>query len=284
MHHRTFDNVVSVRDDGLRRLLGSLDLGPNIKWYSEDNRAIDALLEDVSRASQRIVISIPDGKLEELSASRFESAIRAARMRGVEVWLKCFNWKELPDGLQGFGWQSNDAVFPLVVIDGTVCWYDALPSRGRFAAKDGIIPKTTMQVPLRIEGLATVSMIWSLAELDKRSSDGGNQTLAERRGTTADDKDGTAAYGLALYVQKHRKCSVCKAPMNLAEGHYSGKTFLRCSSCENTELLKREEVNHYICVSGARCPQCKKGINAKLSKYGLYIMCDGGHKLKPNQI
>ena len=230
------------------------------------------------------MISIPDGKLEEPFSTRVVKTLRKARGRGVDVLMKCFNWKDLSDDWQGFGWQSDDAAFPLVVIDGTVCWYDVLPARGEFASKDGVIAPAAVQVPLRIEGRATVPMIWSLTGLDNRSTSEGKQALRERRGTTPDDKDGTAAYGLAKYVKEHKKCSRCKAPMKLMTGRNSGKPYLKCTSCDNRELLLIDDVRHYISVSRVRCPQCHRGITVKLTRFGLWIKCDGDHTLKADQI
>ncbi|MDO4796702.1 MAG: AAA domain-containing protein [Coriobacteriales bacterium] len=283
MHHRTFDKVVAARGGGITNLLRGIDFGPNIRLL-EDSEAEEAFLKDIRRCSQRIVISIPDGKLDEPYATKVIDALREVRGRGVEVLAKCYSWTELSDKWRGFGWQSDDAVFPLVVLDGTVCWYGMPPSRGRHASKGVGIPMTTVRLAFRIEGRATIPMIWSLTGLDNRSAKGSRQSLQERRGTTADDKDGTAAYGLSLYLQKYHKCPKCKSPIRLAKGYRSGKFYLKCSKCDETGLLYKDDVNNYIRIHRPGCPQCKGYLTARVSRYGLFIKCNNGHTVRPDQI
>ena len=89
-------------------------------------------------------------------------------------------------------------------------------------------------------------------------------------------------------MKQHEKCPKCKKPMTLSKGWKSGKFFLKCSSCGESTLLTKELVNHYICVSQIKCPQCarslRSGLTARVSRYGLYITCDRGHTVKPDQI
>lgn len=234
MHHRTFDKVVVARGGGIEELLHGIDFGPNIRLLA-DREAEEALLADIRGCSQKIVMSIPDGKLDEPYASEVVGALRDVHGRGVEVLVKCYSWTELPDEWRDFGWQSDDAVFPLVVLDGTVCWYGMPPSRGRYASKVVGVPIATVRLAFRMEGHATIPMIWSLTGLDSRSSKGSRQSLQERRRPAADDEDGTAAYGFALYLQKYHQCPKCRAPMTLAKGYRSGKFFLKYRLSEKSD-------------------------------------------------
>lgn len=284
-HQRAVDTVLSVRDSSLDGMLFGLDFGPNIS-LGEKKQAEEAFLADIKKASQRIVISLPDGKLDERFAVTLLRAIRGARVRGVEVLIKCFNTEELPDDWKGYAWQSDNAIFPLAVIDGTVCWYGMPTSHMRVPLKKGFGPKTTMQIPFRITGSNAISMIWSLTSLDTRKTADSTTKLQKREGTTADDEDGKGLYGLARYINEHIKCPKCKAPMKLAKGRRSGKYYLRCTSCDSIDYLDPNDVNHYFCVARSRCPKCGASMQAKVGRYGFFIKCDGRaqHSIKPDEV
>lgn len=284
-HHRESDLMVGARAGALGRVLKGLDLGPCVRLLDEGD-ALAALLDELGQATHSAVISIPDGQLDEPAAGQMAAALHDARRRGVSVRVKCFNTKALPESWQTYAWQSDDAVFPLVVLDGTVCWYDALPSRNNPPRKHGGGPKTTMRTPLRIEGRNAIALIWSFASLETRTGEDGTQTLRERYGTTAEDVEGKRAYGLALHVQEHVKCKHCGAPMVLRSDYKSGRAYLRCSKCKEPTFLPVDEVNRYLSVSQVRCPKCGAELYAKVDRRQVFVFCDGDehHRLKPSEV
>ena len=283
LHHRSFDNVIATRDGSLGGLMASMDFGPNIRLLSSDE-AEAGLLRDVGEAVQKIVLSLPDGKLEEPFAEVLAQKLAEAKARGVDVLMKCYNWKDLPESWRSFGWQSDDSIFPLVMIDGKVCWYGLPWSRMRVPGKDLVAQKTTLRTPLRITGYATMQMIWSLTGIENRESGKNKQSLRAREDSAEGDADGTAAYGLNRYILEHKKCSRCKGPMRIVKGYQSRKFSLRCDNCGQSDMLYRDELNYYISISHTKCPKCGADVKAKVSRYGLYIECVKRHKLQPTEL
>lgn len=282
-HQYRHDKVVSANNGGLGRLLRDYDLGPNIEVFDTAS-AEDALIADLGKVTKRIVISIPDGRLTEPFAGRLVVELRRARSRGVEVLCKCFNYDALNQDWKAISWQSNDAVFPLVVLDGMIYWYGMPPSKMAPPTKDGL-PSTTLETPIRITGFNTANMIWSLAKLDQRKSDEATQSLQEKRGTTGPNDDGKAAYGLAQFVKEHEKCPKCRGAMTMVKNR-RGVHYLRCSGCGAVEYLTKQAVNHYMCVKYVRCPTCGGTMTACRGKFGVFVMCDKNsqHTFGPDQI
>ncbi|MGN0959277.1 MAG: AAA domain-containing protein, partial [Coriobacteriales bacterium] len=283
-YNREFNEVASVRNGGLKELLGGLDFGPNIELFDEVGEAVDALDDDILRSSHRIVISIPDGKLEEPYAGKVLMALSSAKARGVEVLLKCLNWDELPGDWKRLGWQSEDAVCPMVLIDDRVVWHGMPPARGQLVDKKGKGFLAVFKTPLRITGKNTVEMIKSLTDAEGRVVDGQRTALQAQTSKGAIERGGRSAAGFARYVQENMKCQECRAPMKLERGYNSKKYFARCSACKATSLIDVNFLNHYICVKQARCPKCKGYLTARVSTYGLYIKCDNGHTVRPDEI
>ena len=81
------------------------------------------------------------------------------------------------------------------------------------------------------------------------------------------------------------KCPKCKSPMTVTRSR-QGKVFLKCSSssCKEIAYLTPEVTNWYIDREHVTCPIHHCGIHAALGKYGIYIRCDQGHFLKPDEI
>lgn len=277
-HQRINDRTVSVRHGGVGKFFAKADLGPNIHSLPE-NDAQTCLLQDVTTAVGRIYLSLPDAHLHQPFASQLYAAVHDARARGVDVRAKCLDTRDLPEDWKTITYQSDDALFPLVFIDNDVCWYGMPTSRMAMPSEDGIAPATTLQTALRFTGEKTLEMIWSLANLDVRVTADGIQTLRQRRGTTADDQDGDKPYGFALHVMQTKKCPECGAAMRLKVGYETGKYYLRCPSCRKTAALKRNDIDHYLSVSQARCPRCGGELYVGYNKWkGYFLECDGEGK------
>lgn len=284
-HHRDCDRVLTARNGSLARVLNNLDFGRNVLTL-EPKRAESVFLSDLENAQIRVVFTFPDGKLEEPLATRLCTIVRSLRAKGVEVLAKCCNYEDLSEDWRTFTWQSDDAVFPLVVIDGKICWYGMPPSRMRPPLKDGVGPVTTLQTPVRIVGMRTINMIWSLASVDVRRTEDAMQSLKQRFGTKEPKDDGRQTYGLAGFIKAKRKCKTCGSPMRLVHSYKKGNYYLKCTACDDIAYLTPEDVNSYISLSQVRCPKCGGNLYARLSKYGVYIKCDGAarHTVKPFEI
>lgn len=105
--------------------------------------------------------------------------------------------------------------------------------------------------------------------------------MLPRPETPGKDPDGVE--GLATYVAENKKCPICKKPLKLSKGK-SGKTILWCKECQKTSLLSPDDINHYMLINHVKCPLHKCEMTAKVGPYGLYIKCDAGHYVKPEEI
>lgn len=282
-HHLAYDRVLRTRDQSLYNELVFLDFGPNIEMLTL-RKANERLASDIAGAKQRIVISIPDGKLLEPYDSDFCSSLRAAKKRGIELLMKCTNPQELPSVLRGQVWESEDAVFPLLLIDNKVCWYGMPLSVGRVRLANGMSVQTAMQTPFRITGENAINMIGSVTELETREADGIRVSLKQRGNASQNTASATATDGLAQFIKEHRVCKKCKAPMRMVRGRKS--FFLACTNkrCDATELLDPGYVDHYICVSRVRCPKCGSGLHAAVNNYGIHLRCEKGCYVNVNQV
>ena len=279
-YQRRDGQVVSVRDGRLRAYLDDADLGPNIRVLASES-ALAPLLEDLEGATEKIVISLPDGRLAEPYASAILPSLLAAKERGVEVLCKCLGWKELPDGWKKLSWHSDNALFPLLVIDRKVCWYDMPPSSGKVPLGNRKGQVVTEHIALRITGYNTIGLIASFTELESRKVEKGVSKLRARTDEVEDDEEGKGAYGFARYVEQHVRCFSCGQPMRLAKGR---KFYLRCTACDETRRLEKEEVTNYIKMSNARCPTCGTPLSARASKYGVFASCRKRHSMGPDEI
>ena len=110
-----------------------------------------------------------------------------------------------------------------------------------------------------------------------------NAAVSSDHVTKANETTAQKYSGLAEYVEAHILCSNCQHAMTLAKGR-TGKTFLRCSSCKNTELLDYHVVNQYIKENHIVCPEHGNLLKAGVSRYGLYVRCNKGHFIPPEKI
>ena len=78
MYQKRDGKIVSARNGRLQAHLADADLGPNIKILASD-AALTPLLEDIEGATEKIVISLPDGRLAEPYATAILSSILAAK-------------------------------------------------------------------------------------------------------------------------------------------------------------------------------------------------------------
>lgn len=175
---------------------------------------------------------------------------------------------------------TSNAVFPLVMIDEKITWYGVPDASWKF--RDGADEyHTVCPIVCRLDGKHTAELIRSLSDLEYRETDKGKKQLSPRPETPTDDPNG--AGGLSEYVSQNIKCPDCKKPLRMTKGK-SGKTILWCKECKKTHLLAPDDINHYMLVKHVKCPIHKCDMTAKVGKYGLYIKCDAGHNMKPEEI
>lgn len=283
--------VVNLKDEKLEKYTKSLYTGKNIRYYPKGNDAyyVD-FMKDVQNAHEKIVVSIPDGHLKD-GAESVLSLLKIAKKDGIHLYVKSNDYTRLPKEWQTYCWGSDDAVFPLIMIDDRVIWYGLPDAEGIF--RDGNDAYGTgLPMVYRITGEHTIEMIKSLSGLENRTIDKNISALTEKTAggcylpqQPATDKpdDGRQAAGLAAFVKENSKCTKCGEPMELKKGR-SGKVYLKCPSCAEMAYLTPELTNWYINAEHVRCPIHGCDLTAKVGPYGIYIRCDHGHYLKADEI
>lgn len=273
-------NVVShMHNDTLKELILHLSSKAGPQFYFDFEKYMGPLKTDIERAKGRIIVSLPKGDLFE-KHSRILSCLKKAQENGVQLLIKCNRYAELPESWKDYAMGTTNATFPLIMIDDKITWY-GVPEAGWAFTDGNSTYHTVCPFVCRIRGEHTAEMIRSLSDLDYRETDAGKATLTEKNemGMIGDN----GASGLTAYLTKTKRCPSCKQPLKMTRGK-SGKAILWCKDCRRTEVISPGDVEHYISKYHVRCPEHKCEITVKLSSYGIYLRCDRGHNLKPEQI
>lgn len=248
-------NVVGLESKKIQSYFNNLDFGKNIQFWGSDTDYFSKFKRDIEHTKKRIIVSIPDAKLNLETEKEIFDLLNDAAIRGIRVIIKTKDATLLPEHWKSISSESKAPVFPIIAIDDYVIWYGLPQSRLMFQEKNCGYT-TVFHAVFRISGSRTVKLINSLSEIDLwQSTD-----------------------GLGNYI----KCPDCRSPQMLAKG--KGKMYLKCSKCSHNEPLSSKSVNEYILAKHIACPRCGGRIYAAVGKYGLYVKCDKGHFLKPDEI
>lgn len=280
------ENVVNNKEQQLENYLRSLNFGKNIRYYACFDECSEVLKKDLGKAKNRILISIPDGQLDFKSEEIVLSWIQQEVSNGISILMKSNDYQSLPQGWKNLCWGADNAIFPILLIDDNVAWYGIPDSRLMF--KDGNCGYTTVcKTIFRITGDHTIELIKSLSDLEYRTVEHQRKPLREKTSRDAtnskDESEGKESAGLSKFVEEYSKCRKYKGVMKLVRSK-AGKVFLKCPICADMEYLTPEFTNWYISKNYVRCPKCNRGLMAGVGRYGIYVKCDIGHYIKPDEI
>ena len=249
-----------------------------LQAYNDEDKAVKKLVEDIKQAKDRIVISIPDGELDIKTEGEIIEELFASVKRNVVVLCKTNDYVSLPDKWKMISQGTENATFPVIIIDDSIFWYGMPASRGTFnVGQYGY--STVIHSSYRIEGKHIIDVFKSLSDFDYITVNGWKRPLNSKVQPTGSKAVG----GLYEYIWRYEKCPKCRKQMRLVKSS-RGKFYLKCSTCSNTELVSVNMVNRYISEDHISCPDDHCEIQAKLGRYGVYIKCDAGHTLKIDQI
>ncbi len=283
-------NVASSYERKLQDCLSRLPETKQIQNYMDAAYAMDDVCTDIAKARKQITISIPDGEIDKETEANIFDALIDAKMNGIKILCKSKDIDSLPDNWRNFTVPSDNAVFPLILIDDKVMWYGLPKSKGTF--RDGTSESYVVcQTIYRITGGHTIELIKAFSDLELQVYDGTRTAIQNAKSikkTTS--KDGVAVLyaeetGMADYVHNKFKCAKCGSPMNLTRSR-TGKCFMKCSSkgCGETALLEKDDANAYLSKNNVKCSKCNCLLQAGVSKYGLYVKCSNGHFFKPDEV
>ena len=273
-------NIIEHKDGTLEKMIDNLSVDGGPKFYVDCNQYINKLLTDLLNAKGKIVVSLPTGSFDLEYEDEIYRQIKKAKIKGIRVLIKCNNYANLPEKWKEYTWGTDNATFPIIMIDDYITWYGVPFAKWSFSNLSREY-NTVCKIACRIKGEHTAEMINSLSDLEYKETKGGKSILEPRPEATEANTNGLT--GLSAYVEQNMKCPTCKKPLIMSKGK-SGKTILWCKECKKTELLRPDDINRYMNIGNVKCPQHNCYMEAKLGKYGLYIRCEAGHYVKPEEI
>lgn len=223
--------------------------------------------------------------------------IKCIDSRGVDILMKSNDYASLPQHWKNYCRGTENATFPLIIIDDEVAWYGLPTANWKFDVDKTTSLKTVVYIMVRFKGKNTVEMLKALTDIEtvaigvntkkllKKDNNMVTHPMASSSGAVVPD-DGKSAYGLAGFVEEKEFCPACKSHMVLTK-NARGTAYLKCSNkaCKETKYLTVDLMNWYISSHNVGCPKHDGGeLKGRLGKYGPYVTCTCGHTLKPHDI
>ena len=211
--------------------------------------------------------------------------------------MKSNDYASLPQHWKNYCRGTENATFPLIIIDDEVAWYGLPTANWKFDVDKTTSLKTVVYMMVRFKGKNTVEMLKALTDIEtvaigvntkkllKKDNNMVTHPMASSSGVVVPD-DGKSAYGLAGFVEEKEFCPACKSHMVLTK-NARGTAYLKCSNkaCKETKYLTVDLMNWYISSHNVSCPKHDGGeLKGRLGKYGPYVTCTCGHTLKPHDI
>lgn len=280
--------VISQSDKTLIPYLEDVNPENMLHIYTNENEAILMLEHDLEKTKDRVIVSLPSGKLRE-THGKVMQALEKAHDRGIDIWMKSNDYSELPDIWKRFCVETENATFPLIVIDDDIAWYGLPTANWSFKVDKASSVMTVVHVMIRIRGKNTIEMIKALTELEVIQDGNNTRPLSNKENSLQSNNsngDSKASIGLSAFVAKKEFCPDCKHHMMLVKNQ-RGTVYLRCSNknCKNMKYLSTDLINWYISNCNVKCPKNDGGeLTGMLGKYGPYVKCSRGHTLKPESI
>lgn len=288
--------VIENHDKTLQPYIESVNPGRMINIFMNEQDAIAMFEQDMKKAKWQTVVSLPSGELRETERQVFE-ILDDADSRGIDILMKTNDFANLPVKWKDYCFGTENATFPLIIIDDEVAWYGLPTAKWKFQVDKTTSMITVVHTMIRIKGKNTVEMIKALTELEtvvvgqnkrkivKKKGTMDTISMAASSGNTA-DSGAISNYGLGAFVEKKEFCPACKSYMVLAK-NARGTAYLKCSNkaCKETKYLTVDLMNWYIDSHNVKCPKKDGGeLRGGLGKYGPYVRCNCGHFLKPDEI
>ena len=251
-----------IKDKDLLEYLDSTGKG-FVRCYP-DAGGLEQYLSDLEKTKEKIVIILPQCVLSD---ARWEKIVQKKLAQGLEVIIKSIGKKPSSDALKNKTSISEDAIYPLTILDGKVIWYGFPFMKANFQVGKDII-RTRQDFSFRVSGEKTADLLGSFTSAEFVTENGHRQKMS--------DSDKLKESGLKNYIEATRTCPECGAPLTLVKGrHYH----LACTKCRHTEWVTVDMVEAYILKYRRTCPEHGSSIQAKLGKYGVYAHCLCGHSI-----
>lgn len=280
--------VVSQRDKTLVPYIKNVNPGGMIQIYTNEDEAVLMLENDLEKAKGRVIVSLPSSRLRE-NQDKIIKAFDDVHNRGITIWMKSNEYSGLPEKWKRYCVGTENAIFPLIVIDDEMIWYGLPTATWSFKVDKSSSTMTVAHVMVRIKGKNTIEMIKALTELEVVQFGANKRLLSNIEYGLRSNKEYNhfpTTAGLAAFVEEKEYCPECKKHMILTKNK-KGTAYLKCSSknCKYTKYLTSDLMNWYISNHNVVCPKNDGGeLKGILGKYGPCVKCSMGHFLKPEEI
>lgn len=288
--------VIGHKDKTLEKYIKLINPSKMINIFANERDAIEVFRQDMRKVKWQVVVSLPTGELRETEKQIFE-ILDDADSKGVNILMKSNDYANLPEWWKQYCIGTENAIFPLIIIDDEVAWYGLPTAKWRFQVDKTTAMFTVVNMIVRIKGKNTVGMIKSLTEIETVVVGQNTRKLKRKKeiidtdftisGVGMTENSGSSlGYGLGTFVEEKEFCSSCKSHMVLAK-NARGTAYLKCSNkiCKKTKYLTVDLINWYINSHNVKCPKKDRGeLQGGLGKYGPYVRCSCGHFLKPDEI
>ena len=246
--------------------------------FVEKENQVDEFIKDLATARCEVRIDIPDSPANsDINTTRIAQALAEAQSRGVKVFARAESKKNLHPTLKYFAVENHYLTDPIALIDKTVTWF-GMPESAACFKIEGRTSAINNRPCIRFWGTHTAKILYGLLEM--------SQVMDQAKTVEKDAQGNLITDKLSDYVLAHKKCPVCGKPMQLKKSR-NQKYFLSCSgypSCKHTEFVETEFVEEYFYHKGNKngmlCPRCGCSLEAKISRYGIYVQCCGGKRHK----
>lgn len=246
--------------------------------FVEKENQVDEFIKDLATARREVRIDIPDSLANsDINITRIAQALAEAQSRGVKVFVRAESKKNLHPTLKYFAVENHYLTDPIALIDKTVTWF-GMPESAACFKIEGRTSAINNRPCIRFWGTHTAKILYGLLEM--------SQVMDQAKTVEKDAQGNLITDKLSDYVLAHKKCPVCGKPMQLKKSR-NQKYFLSCSgypSCKHTEFVETEFVEEYFYHKGNKngmlCPRCGCSLEAKISRYGIYVQCCGGKRHK----
>ena len=214
-------NVVSNHSKTFLPYLENNSPGQTIQLYTNEDAAIFMLENDLEKAKGRVVISLPSGKLRDTN-DKIIGAIDKVHARGIDILMKSNKCAELPDTWKKYCVGTENATFPLIVIDNETAWYGIPTADWNFKVDKSSSLLTVVHVMARMKGKNTIEMVKALTELESVRTGANIRILGNKENINSQRRkdslaDETDSAGLAAFVEEKEFCPECKNHMILTK-------------------------------------------------------------------
>ena len=246
--------------------------------FVEKENQVDEFIKDLATARREVRIDIPDSPANsDINTTRIAQALAEAQSRGVKVFVRAESKKNLHPTLKYFAVENHYLTDPIALIDKTITWF-GMPESAACFKIEGRASAINNRPCIRFWGTHTAKILYGLLEM--------SQVMDQAKTVEKDAQGNLITDKLSDYVLAHKKCPVCGKTMQLKKSR-NQKYFLSCSgypSCKHTEFVETEFVEEYFYHKGNKngmlCPRCGCSLEARISRYGIYVQCCGGKRHK----